>query len=73
MQISKKQHGCELCGEFLVIDPETKDLYHCYPYHFSKIYKPPVNAPIQSYQIQHLKDKRYSRVPLKVNVLFAGI
>ncbi len=38
-----------------VLDPEPKDMYHCHPYHFSDIYKPPVNEPIGSYQIQHLK------------------
>ncbi len=49
MQISKKQHGCEL-----VLDLEPKDMYHCHPYHFMEICKP-VNGPIGSYQIHHLK------------------
>ncbi len=44
MQISKKQHGCE-----------PKDMYRCHPYHFMEICKPPVNEPIGSYQIHHLK------------------
>ncbi len=30
------------------------DMFHCHPYHFLEIYKPPVNEPIGSYQIQHL-------------------
>ena len=34
--------------------PEPKDMYRCHPYHFLEIYKPPVNEPIGSYQIQHL-------------------
>ncbi len=38
-----------------VLDPESKDMYHCHPSHFSEIYKPPVNALIRSSQIQHLK------------------
>ncbi len=47
----------ENCNNFrglLVLDPEPKDMYHCHPYHFLEIYKPPVNEPIGSYQIQHL-------------------
>ncbi len=36
--------------------PEPKDMYRCHPHHFLEIYKPPVNEPIRSYQIQHLKD-----------------
>ena len=47
MQISKKQHGCELY--------EPKDMYRCHPYHFMEICNPPVNEPIGSYQIHHLK------------------
>ena len=43
------------------IDPESKDIYRCHPYHFSEIYKPRVNEPIGSYQIQHLKDALYSK------------
>ncbi len=42
-------------GGLLVLDPESKDMYHCHSYHFSEMYKPPVNEPIGSYQIQHLK------------------
>ena len=38
-----------------MLDPEPKDMYHCHPYHVLEIYKPPVNEPIGSYQIQHLK------------------
>ncbi len=46
-----------MCPEFQdqalkVLEP--KDMYHCYPYHFSEIYKPPVYEPIGSYQTQHL-------------------
>ena len=29
-------------------------MYRCHPYHFLEIYKPLVNEPIGSYQIQHL-------------------
>ncbi len=29
-------------------------MYHCHPYHFMEICKPPVNEPIGSYQIHHL-------------------
>ncbi len=39
----------------LVLDPEPKEMYHCHPYHFMEICKPPVNEPIGSYQIHHLK------------------
>ncbi len=39
----------------LVLDPEPKDMYRCHPYHFMEICKPPVNEPIGSYQIHHLK------------------
>ena len=38
----------------LVFDPEPKDMYQCHPYHVLEIYKPPVNEPMGSYQIQHL-------------------
>ncbi len=38
----------------LVLDPEPKDMYRCHLYHFLEIYKALVNAPIRSYQIQHL-------------------
>ncbi len=31
-------------------------MYRCHPYHFMEICKPPVNKPIGSYQIHHLKD-----------------
>ena len=47
----------EKCNNFralLVFDPEPKDMYRCHSYHFLEIYKPPVNKPIGSYQIQHL-------------------
>ncbi len=30
-------------------------MYRCHPYHFMEICKPPVNEPIRSYQIPHLK------------------
>ncbi len=38
-----------------VLDPETKDMYHCHPYHVLEIYKSSVNKHIGSYQIQHLE------------------
>ncbi len=41
-----------------MLDPEPKNMYHCHPYHVLKIYKPPVNEPIGSYQIQHLNMSR---------------
>ena len=30
-------------------------MYRCHPYHFMEICKPPINEPIGSYQIHHLK------------------
>ncbi len=48
----------ESCNNFRepsVLDPESKDMYHCHPHHFLEIFKTQVNEPIGSYQIQHLK------------------
>ncbi len=36
----------------------VNDMYHCHPCHFLEIYKPLVNVPIGSYQIQHLKSAK---------------
>ncbi len=44
------EHGCEL--------------YRCHPYHFMEICKPPVNEPIGSYQIHHLKPSRAAAIEL---------
>ena len=38
-----------------MLDPESKDMYHCHPHHFLEIFKTQVNEIIGSYQIQHLK------------------
>ncbi len=37
-----------------MLDPESKDMYHCLPHHFLEISETQVNEPIGSYQIQHL-------------------
>ena len=40
-----------------MLDPEPKDMHRCHQHHFMEICKPPVNEPIGSYQIQHLKSQ----------------
>ena len=37
------------------MDVNYMDMYRCHAYHFFLIYKPSVNKPIGSYQIEHLK------------------
>ncbi len=48
------RRSCNNFRELSVLDPESKDMYHCHPHHFLEIFKIQVNEPIGSYQIQHL-------------------
>ncbi len=65
MQIFKKQHGCE--------SYEPKDMFRCHPYHFMEICKPPVNEPIRSYQIHHLKQAKLNakRIGLALHAIIS--
>ncbi len=53
-----------------MLDPESKDMYHCHPHHFLEIFKIQVNEPIRSYQIQHLKHLNLSKKFLGPNLTY---
>ncbi len=57
--------NCNNVRGLLVLDPEPKDMYRCHPYRFTEICKPPVNKPIRSYQIHHLKLLTMKHLPTK--------
>ncbi len=52
----------------LMLDPESRDMYHCLAYRFYEICIPPVNEPIRSYQIHSLKQfkSRWHRMLCKI-------
>ncbi len=61
--------SCNNFRELSVLDPESKDMYHCHPHHFLEIFKNQVNEPIGSYQIQHLKELLESESELESEIL----
>ncbi len=51
-------HTCKLRAcKFPKNSMDVNYMYRCHPYHFMKICNPPVNEPIGSYQIHHLKTR----------------